>query len=50
MNLCQFLNDAFFIKYKYFLELAKVKVGNIYIGIIRTFCLQKFLLEAYVFL
>ena len=37
MNLSQFLNEEFFIKYITFLELAKMYVSNIYIGSIRTF-------------
>ena len=40
MNLPQFLNDEFFVKYEKVLELAKVRVGDVYFGGLKTFCLK----------
>ena len=45
MNLSEFLNDEFFVKYETFSELEKMHLGNICIWVIRTFCLEKFFLK-----
>ena len=37
MNLPQFLNDEFFVKYETFLELAKVRISDVYFGGLKTF-------------
>ena len=39
MNLSQFLNDEFLVKYKKFLGLAKVHVDDLHLGGLTTFCL-----------